>query len=114
MTIDQVKMEFAILQAMSKKLVELSEEQRGRVLNALLKMVCGEESNYQQEIRVLSFCVAKIEKMGKDQASKNIRFMVDSFYAPRQELVGGEKDEDAAEFVDDEKSSTDEKDVAQW
>lgn len=100
MTVDQVKMEFAVLQVMAKKLVSLSEDQRKRVLNALLKMVCGEEDNYQQEIKALSFCVNKIEKMGKEQASSNVKFLVDRFYAPRELEAVDSEDASENELVE--------------
>jgi hypothetical protein len=86
MTIDQAKLEFAVMSVMAKKLIALGESQRKRVLNSLLNMVVNENEDNQAEIKTLSFCVSRIDKMEKDQATSIVKFLVDRFFTPRAEL----------------------------
>lgn len=103
MTIDQAKLEFAVMQVMSKKLIALGDAQRKRVLNSLLNMVVSDNADHQAEIKTLSFCVSRIEKMEKDQGAAIVKFLVDRFFAPRAELSGADVgDEEEVELeIDD-------------
>jgi hypothetical protein len=98
MTTNDIKNEFQTMQIIAKKLLSLSEDQRGRVINFLLQSVSG-ESSAQDEIKTIGFCLAKIEKLGKDEGNAVVKFLVDRFLASRSETSSsveqdGEKEEE--------------------
>ena len=102
MTANDIKNEFQTMQIIAKKLLSLSDEQRARVINFLLQSVSG-ESSAQDEIKTIGFCLAKIEKLGKDEGNAVVKFLVDRFLAPRPEKApSAEQDE----IKDDEQSET--------
>jgi hypothetical protein len=86
MTIDQAKLEFTTMQVIVKKLIGLTDEQRKRVINFLLAMVTGDEStSAKEEMKVLSFCISRLEKLGPDESNAIVKFLIDRFYAHRYE-----------------------------
>ena len=97
MTANDIKNEFQTMQVIAKKLLTLSDDQRARVINFLLQSVSG-ESSAQDEIKTIGFCLAKIEKLGKDEGNAVVKFLVDRFLAPRPEKpVPVDQDEEEAE-----------------
>jgi hypothetical protein len=97
MTANDIKNEFQTMQVIAKKLLTLSDDQRARVINFLLQSVSG-ESSAQDEIKTIGFCLAKIEKLGKDEGNAVVKFLVDRFLAPRSEKpVAVDQDEEETE-----------------
>jgi len=101
MTATDIKNEFQTMQVIAKKLLTLSDEQRARVINFLLQSVSG-ESSAQDEIKTIGFCLAKIEKLGKDEGNAVVKFLVDRFLAPRPEKQA-QIDQDEEETEQSEK-----------
>jgi len=91
MTANDIKNEFATMQIIAKKLLTLSAEQRARVINFLLQSVSNETDDAQNEIRTIGFCLAKLEKLGKDESNAVVKFLVDRFMAPRAEKSNEEE-----------------------
>jgi hypothetical protein len=102
MTANDIKNEFQTMQVIAKKLLSLSDEQRSRVINFLLQSVSG-ESSAQDEIKTIGFCLAKIEKLGKDEGNAVVKFLVDRFLAPRPEKTQSSVEQD--EEKEDEEQS---------
>ncbi len=91
MTVEQAKQEIFLMNAIVKKLLTLSEEKRSRVINYLLTSVLEENDDAAEELRALSFCTAKLDKIGKKERYAIVKFMVDRFIPNR---FGEEKQEE--------------------
>jgi hypothetical protein len=97
MTANDIKNEFQTMQIIAKKLLNLSDEQRARVINFLLQSVSEESSDAQNEIKTIGFCLSKLEKLGKDESNAVVKFLVDRFMATRCEKSEVETSEPEAE-----------------
>lgn len=85
MTLEQAKQEFNVLNVLVKKLVDLSDEQRQRAINVLLTMYASESGDMKKEIETISFCVKKLDTIGKSEGQAIVKFLVDRFIPNRFE-----------------------------
>lgn len=92
MTLEQAKQEFLVLNTMVRKLVDLNDEARQRVINTLLTMIASESDSMKKEIDAALFCVKKLETIGKPEGSAIVKFLVDRFIPSRFEESVEEKE----------------------
>jgi len=83
MTVEQAKKEIQILNTLCKKLVELNDEQRGRVINSMLTMYVGDRNDILEEVKTLMFCIQKLSSLGEKEGQAIVKFLVDRFIPAR-------------------------------
>lgn len=85
MTLEQAKQEFMVLNILVKKLVDLSDEQRQRAINVLLTMYASESQDMKKEVETVSFCIRKLDTIGRPEGQAIVKFLVDRFLPNRFE-----------------------------
>ena len=83
MTVEQAKKEIQILNTLCKKMVELNEAQRGRVINSMITLYAENSQDMVEELKALMFCVQKLSSIGQNEGQSIVKFMVDRFIPAR-------------------------------
>lgn len=88
MTVEQAKKEFVIMNVIVKRLIDLTDDQRKRVIDFFLTMYAENATDdAKEEIKAISFCVGKLDQIGKREGQAIVKFLVDRFMPDRFEVA---------------------------